>query len=162
MVINGSDPRSTHRSPNRGCPHRVGSRLIPLCWAVFIVAFPLLAVPVSAHQDRSGRSGEVNDAGKLYDFKIAKPDFLINGANLSKVEVWFWPSGTGITKPALLGAAQRITGSGGHEKWILGIPSDLLAIEIFATAFDKAGKVIGKKSLPYRGASAINGALYGK
>jgi hypothetical protein len=44
----------------------------------------------------------------------------------------------------------------------LRIPNDLLATEIFATASDETDKVIGKKSLPYKGASALYEALYEK
>jgi hypothetical protein len=131
-------------------------------WATFIIAFPLLAVPFSAHQDGVARAHETKHASKLYDFKIIKPNLLVDGANLSKVEVWFWSTGTEITKPAPIGTATRITGPGKHEKWVLRIPPGLLAVEIFATAFDEAGNVIGKKSLPYRGASALYEALYEK
>lgn len=135
---------------------------VRLCCSAFIVALPLLAATFSAHQARAIHARERENPGKLYGFEVAKPNFLVDGANLSKVEVWFWPTGTGITKAAFIGTARRITGPGVHEKWVLRIPPDLLAVEIFATAFDKAGNIIGKKSLPYTGASALCDALYGK
>jgi hypothetical protein len=105
---------------------------------------------------------EGKNAGEFYDFKIARPNLIVNGANLSKVEIWCWPTGTGITEPTLIGTATRATNRGKHERWVLRIPQDLLATEIFATAFDETGKVIGKKSLPYKGASALYEALYEK
>lgn len=149
-------------SLSRVSTRRHALRLTHRYWAVFILPLPLLAVPLFAYENDTDRANQAKDAGKFYDFKIAKPHFLVDGANLGKVEVWYWPTGTGITKPALLGTARRITVPGEHERWVLQIPSDLLAVEIFATAFDKAGNVIGKKSLPYKGASAIYDALYGK
>jgi hypothetical protein len=162
VLISSSDPRSTDRSPSCVRPRRDALRLIRLCCAIFITALPLLGFSAPANQARTEQMREGKNAGQLYDFKIAKPDFVVDGANLSKVEIWSWPTGTGITEPALIGTATRITDSGRHERWILRIPRDLLSVEIFATASDERGKVIGKKSLPYKGASALYEALYGK
>jgi hypothetical protein len=153
---------SSSRFLGRVFTRRDALRLAQFSWVSSVAGFLLLVVPLFAYENGTDRANEAKDAGKLHDFKIAKPDFLVDGANLSKVEVWFWPTGTGITKPALVGTANRATGPGEHEKWVLRIPADLLAVEIFATAFDKTGNVIGKKSLPYKGASALYDALYGK
>ena len=42
------------------------------------------------------------------------------------------------------------------------VPHDFLAVEIFAKGFNKAGNVVGQKSLPYQGVTALNEAMYGK
>jgi len=135
---------------------------LALCsWLVLpIVASPLPALPRSASYQ--AHSAAAKDGGQLRQFKIQKPNFVVDGAHLSSVEVWCWPAGTGITKPTLVGKAVRITAPGEHEKWVLRIPPDLLSTEIFATVFDRAGNEIAKKSLPYKGASALYEALYGK
>jgi hypothetical protein len=107
------------------------------------------------------RSHQPGNKGASHDFKVVRPRFVVCGAYLSKVEIWFWPAGTGIPEPALLGAARRITDAGQHETWVLRIPADLLAVQIFATAIDNSGNIVGKISLPYTGASALYDALYG-
>jgi len=162
VVINTSDPHSTAQPPGRVFTRRDALGLAHPYWATFIVACGFLVIPLSARQNGTAVAREAKDAGKLYDFKIAKPNFLVDGANLSKVEVWFWSTGTGITKPALIGTAKRITNEGKREKWVLRIPSKLLAVEIFTTAFDKTGNVVGKKSLPYKDPGALYNAMYGK
>jgi len=130
-------------------------------WFVLpIVASSLLALPRSASYQ--AHSAAIKEAGRLHRFKIKKPNFVVDGAHLSRVEVWSWPTGTGITKPELVGRAIRITAPGEHEKWVLRIPPDLLSTEILATAFDSAGNEMEKKSLPYKGASVLYEALYGK
>lgn len=121
-----------------------------------------VALPLPRSASYQVHSASAKDSGQLHQFRIEKPDFVVDGAHLSKVEVWCWPTGTGITKPELVGKAIRTTASGKHEKWVLRIPPDLLSTEIFATVFDGAGNEIGKKSLPYKGATALYEALYGK
>jgi hypothetical protein len=161
-MINDCDSHLRVRSQCRAFTRRDALRLAQLYWVTVIVAFALLAVPLSAHQGGMAQAHKPKDAGKLYDFKIAKPNFVVSGANLGKAEIWFWSTGTGITKPALIGTAKRITNEGKSEKWVLQIPPNLLAVEIFVTAFDTAGNEVGKKSLPYKDPGALYNAMYGK
>lgn len=134
----------------------------PVRWSILFFALPLVAVSQSVSKNVPPAASHRAHRGELYDFKIVRPDFVVTGADLARVEVWLWPTGTGITNPAPIGAAKRVTNAGKHEKWVLRIPPDLLAVKIFATAFDNAGDVVGKKSLPYPDLSALYEAMYGK
>jgi len=99
----------------------------------------------------------------LVSFEIAKPDFVVKGSNLSKVEIWAVPTGTGITEAdySLIGTAQRTNEAGDSEVWTLPIPvQQILATNIFARGFDGSGNQVGQISLPYNGASDIYDALY--
>jgi len=105
---------------------------------------------------------------RLRTIEIRRPNVVIRGAYLHKVEVWAIPRGRGITPDeyVVLGSAQRSNAAGPKEIWLFPIPpcateTRLLATGIFAKAFDKEGTVIGTKSLPYNGASAVHKALCG-
>lgn len=136
--------------------------LRPVRWSVLFFALLVAAISQPVPNDAARTAPDRAHRGELYDFKIVRPDFVVTGADLARVEVWLWPTGTGITNPAPIGAAKRVTNAGKHEKWVLRIPPDLLAVKIFATAFDNAGDVVGKKSLPYPDLSALYEAMYGK
>lgn len=144
------------------CTRRDALRLAQPYWITLFAGLPLFADPPFFYPESMARVNKSRRVGKLYDFKIAKHNFVVDGANLSRVEIWYWPTGTEIMKPARIGTAARVTDPGTHEKWVLRIPPDLLAVEIFATAFDEAGHPVGKKPLPYKGATALYEALYGK
>jgi hypothetical protein len=103
---------------------------------------------------------------QIHTIEVRRPNVVIRGAYLEKVEVWAIPTGTGITPDeyALLGNAKRSTAKGPREIWLFPIPpcateTRLLATEIFAKAFDAKGTLLGTKSLPYNGASAVYEAL---
>jgi hypothetical protein len=92
-------------------------------------------------------------------FEVNGPVLEVRGTNLAKVEVWYWSTGTGVSKPTLLGLARRKEQS--TTVWTFPIPSEpLLAVEVFTKAFDKDGRLLGTKSLPYKGAGAVYEALY--
>ena len=125
-----------------------------------LVVFGLSLATVSA-QSAAGRP-------RLLGVEVTRPNIVVHGAYLSRVEVWAIPTGTGIT-PAeytLLGKATRTNFAGPRETWQFRIPScatdtGLLATEIFVQGFDAFGVNIGKKSLPFQGASAVHQALCG-
>ena len=105
---------------------------------------------------------------QLRTIEVRRPNVVIRGAYLHKVEVWAIPTGTGITPDdyVVLGNAQRRNGPGPKEIWLFPIgpcatETRLLATEIFAKAFDEEGTVVGTKSLPYNGTSAVREALCG-
>ena len=105
---------------------------------------------------------------QLRTVQVRRPNIVISGANLSRVELWAVPTGTGITPDeyVLLGTAKRTNTAGSQEIWVFPIPpckSDtrLLATEVFAKGFSANGDAIGTKSLPYSGASAVDEALCG-
>src|SRR5713101_6961071 len=95
---------------------------MPLTLLIFsVLAFGLHGLCQPSHQRSIIRS-----------IVVKRPNIVVHGANLSKVEVWVFP-----------------------------IPSDpLSATEIFATGFDATGKSVSIKSLPYRGASQIYDVLW--
>jgi hypothetical protein len=125
-----------------------------------LVLFALSLATVSA-QIAAGRP-------KLLGVEVTRPNIVVHGAYLIRVEVWAVPTGTGITpdKLVLLGKATRSNVVGPKEIWLFHIPScatdtRLLATEIFVQAFDVTGVSIGKKSLPFEGANAVHEGLCG-
>ena len=124
-----------------------------------IVVFGLSLVAVSA-QTASGRP-------RLLGVEVTRPNIVVHGAYLQRVEVWAVPTGTGITPSdyVLLGKATRTSEAGMKETWQFRIPSctdtRLQATEILVQGFDSFGVNIGKKSLPFAGASAVRQALCG-
>ena len=126
---------------------------MPLTLLIFsVLAFGLHGLCQPSHQRSIIRS-----------IVVKRPNIVVHGANLSKVEVWAVPTGTGITPDeyTLLGTANHRNAAGEDEVWVFPIPSDpLSATEIFATGFDATGKSVSIKSLPYRGASQIYDVLW--
>src|ERR1700751_1548840 len=124
-----------------------------------LVAFGLSLATVSA-QSAAGRP-------RLLGVEITRPNIVVHGAYLNRVEVWAIPTGTGITagQYVLLGKATRTSFAGIREIWQLRIPpctdTRLQATEIFVQGFDSFGVNIGKKSLPFEGATAVHQALCG-
>src|SRR6266852_5666274 len=105
---------------------------------------------------------------QLRRIEVQRPNIVIRGAYLDKVEVWAVPTGTGITPVEYvpLGNAKRRNAAGSKEIWLFPIPpcatdTRLLAAEIFAKGFDAEGTVVGTQSLSYTGASAVHEALCG-
>ena len=105
---------------------------------------------------------------QLRRIQVRRPNIVIRGAYLGKVEVWAVPTGTEITPDeyVLLGNARRKTAAGSKEVWLFPIPScatdtRLSATEIFVKGLDTKGTVIATKSLPYSGASDVYRALCG-
>ena len=105
---------------------------------------------------------------RLQSVEVKRPNIVIRGAHLDRVEVWKIPTGTGITPDEYehLGNATRTGQAGADETWIFPIPScsndqSIMATEVFAKGYDAKGTLIGKKSLPDIVASAILRALCG-
>ncbi len=105
---------------------------------------------------------------KLLGVEVTRPNIVVHGAYLIRVEIWAVPAGTGVTpaQSVLLGKATRSNVVGPKEIWLFRIPScatdtRLQATEIFVQAFDVSGMSVGKKSLPFEGASAVHEALCG-
>ena len=101
---------------------------------------------------------------QLRAIEVRRPNIVIRGGYLSKVEVWAVPTGTGITQDeyALVGNAKRSNAAGRKEIWLFPIActSPLIpSTEVFAKGFDANGNEVGRKSLRYSGASEIADAL---
>jgi len=128
------------------------------------MAFCLLLIPairVSAAQTTRGPA--------LNRVEVNRPNVVIHGANLSKVELWAMPSGTGITPDmaVVVGSATRSSKAGSKEVWLFSLEpcsldeKGISATEVFVKAFDRHGKVVATKSLPYQGASEVYEGLCG-
>ncbi len=133
--------------------------------AVLII---ILAVVLGVWAYKS--AGPKADAAVLSIFKAERPNLVVEGSNLSKVEIWAVPTGTGITEDQyqkLGDATLTNTGSTSTQRWIFQIPREpVLATDIIARGFDMNGKVIGDLSLSIggsttTGATAINNELWG-
>lgn len=97
--------------------------------------------------------------------EVKRPNILVRGANLAKVEIWAAPTGTQVTPEMYLrlGTAKRLGAAGNNELWVFPIPPEpFSAAGIFAKGFDANGKAVVTKSLPYYGASDLYEALWGK
>jgi hypothetical protein len=109
--------------------------------------------------------GVKSQPAQISDIAIEKPNIVVHGLNLGKVEVWAIPTGTNITENdyQLLGvAALSSTDPGGVQAWALPIPAQpVLATEIFAKGFDVKGSEIGRVALPQTGATELSDALWG-
>ena len=109
-------------------------------------------------------------AGKprLYWVEVTRKKIVIHGGNLSKVEVWAVPSGTGMTPDmsVVVGSATR-SNAGPKEVWLFSLepcPLDakgINATQVFVKAYDSHGKVVDTKSLPYQGATEVYEGLCG-
>jgi hypothetical protein len=98
---------------------------------------------------------------------VKRPNIVVRGAYLAKVEIWAVPTGTGITEDeyTLVGAAKRSNAAGGNEIWLFRITCEsplVSSTEVFAKGFDESGYQIGRKSLPYTSLTAIAHALCGE
>src|SRR5216684_5814072 len=101
---------------------------------------------------------------QLRTIEVKRPNIVIRGAYLSRVEVWAVPTATGITPDeyAMVGNAKRSNAAGRKEIWSFPIActSPLIpATEVFVKGFDANSNEVGRKSLPYSGASEIADAL---
>jgi hypothetical protein len=99
--------------------------------------------------------------------KVVRPNIVVYGSCLSRVEVWVEPTGTGV-RESVIGEAKRVGRAGAHEKWIFaisqltGYPHAIMAVNLFAKGYDARGKVIGSKSLGFNAPGELNEALYGR
>ena len=103
-------------------------------------------------------------AGALGDFEVLKPELIIRGANLSKVELWAVPAGTGITEKDFirLGDATLAAEDSAGQTWRFLIPKDpVSATSIFAKGFDGTGIEAGRVQLPFTGEAKVADALWG-
>lgn len=100
----------------------------------------------------------------IISITLEKPNFIIKGRGLARVEVWAAPTGTGITEESYIkiGVGELKDGVDSKEQvWQIPIPREpLLLTEIFAKGFDEKGNLVGKVSLAIVGASDIYRELW--
>lgn len=81
----------------------------------------------------------------IKSFTVQRPNFIIGGDNLSRVEVW---NNSGQT-PVLIGTATKKSGQGEGEIWTLVIPANLAkTAKVYALGFDRNGTPVANMTLP--------------
>jgi len=104
-------------------------------------------------------------APAILSFTVERPDFVVHGTDLSRVEIWVVPTGTGITEAdyqKLGDAALSGTDTNGIKTWTLAIPQEeFLATDILARGFDENGETLSDVSLGITGATEIHDELWG-
>jgi hypothetical protein len=101
-------------------------------------------------------------AARLTSFAIDRPNLVVKGRYLARVEIWAIPAGTGITEKdyTLLGPTVKKVETGGEQVWIFPIPKEtILATALFARGYDEQGRDVGRVALPVEGVTALNKAL---
>jgi hypothetical protein len=86
-------------------------------------------------------------AASVKYFAVQRPNFVVRGENLGRVEIWAVISG----QPHLLGTAMMQSGvvqPGLGDTWTMPIPSHIGASQIFARGYNKAGAVAARMDLP--------------
>src|ERR1700751_3410517 len=82
------------------CRRRRWLSLVSLWGCLLTASLPFIVAAHAPSQNVDNfRSHQPGDEGALHDFKVVRPRFVVRGANLSRVEIWFWPTGTGIPEP---------------------------------------------------------------
>jgi hypothetical protein len=141
----------------------VGLLLIGLLLGLGVYAYNNVVIS-GATPDQS-QSPDTAAAATINTFSVQKPDFVVNGSELSKVEIWAVPTGSGVTESnyELLGSATLQSDSDPTAQvWTLPIPAaPVLATAIFAKGFDANGAAAANLSLPYNGATEIYDAVWG-
>ena len=103
---------------------------------------------------------------ELRSVTIKRPNIVVSGSYLRKVEIWAVPTGTGMSpEGGLVGNAKRSNSAGQKEIWLFPIACEsplIPSTEVFVKAFDAKGNQVGRRSLPYGGASDIAQALCGE
>jgi hypothetical protein len=98
--------------------------------------------------------GSPPNAGEITSFEIAPATVdggwimcqspakaILKGRNLKAVEVFWFPTGTGIEKPVAAGAMKKVRASAQQDTWELPL-SDVMSTSFWAQATDVNGGVI--------------------
>lgn len=96
---------------------------------------------------------------------VINDEFVIQGKDLSTVELWVIPSGTEITESQniKLGNAELQNRSEIGEVWVYPIPKEpLLITGIYAKGFNNRSREIGRVDFPVIGTTDIYNALWGR
>lgn len=103
------------------------------------------------------------EAGSISNFFVEKPNLVVTGRNLAKVEIWAEPAASYEEQEELLiGTARLSSFPGNDETWELLIPREPIpVIKVVAKAFNSAGAEIGTATLPAQGEADLFDALWG-
>jgi hypothetical protein len=128
--------------------------------AVIIIVLALLGYAASMFIGTRDTATEA----RLDTFIVEKPNLVLIGSGLSRVEIWAVPTGTGITDTdhQKLGEATRTNiGTTTDERWIFQIPQNpILVTEIYTKGFNANGDAVGKLSLDTTGATSLYELLW--
>lgn len=101
----------------------------------------------------------------LYGASVEKPNLVVRGKNLSKVEIWAVPLGANITEKdyELLGVATKDgVASDGSDEWLFPIPTTPLQVaQIFAKAYDKGGVFFATANIAAANPAMLHDLLWG-
>ncbi|MFM2357730.1 MAG: hypothetical protein RJA61_467, partial [Candidatus Parcubacteria bacterium] len=134
--------------------------IIPTIFIVLIIGLVSYGI-FYLIQKSTGDTGQTLSPA-LTSLTLEKPNFVVKGRGLAKVEVWAIPTGTDITESSYvkIGIADSIVSSG-EQRFNIPIPKEpMLLTEIFARGFDDKGRLVGKVSLNIKGASDIYRELW--
>ena len=100
---------------------------------------------------------------ELRTIAVKRPNIVVRGSYLGRVEIWAVPPGTEILpEGGLVGNARRNNAAGQNEIWLFRIACEsplIPSTKVFVKAFDVNGNQVRRMSLPYSGASDIAQAL---
>jgi len=102
---------------------------------------------------------------QLLSFSVVRPNLLVTGQNLARVQIWALPENETDSRENYLNFGTSILSSTVNEiqSWLLTIPADpAMATKIFAIAYDNQGLELPKLSLPENNFTDIYNALWGK
>lgn len=120
-------------------------------------------VPNSENNPNSSNPTDSTKTSEITSFGVEKPNFVIYGKNLSKVEIWGVPSGAGVGEDSyyMLAEAKLESQSSVSQKWVAKIPSEpQLLTSVFVKGMSTGGESLFK-DLNVSGASEINALLWG-
>jgi hypothetical protein len=116
------------------------------------------------YQNRGEVLDSGNDKSEVKGFTLEKPNFVVQGSNLTAVEIWATPTGTDVKEEdnIKVGNATLTSDIKGEQVWTLAIPEEpFLATGIFAKGFDRQGGEVNRKTLSLDGATEVYNALWG-
>ncbi len=101
---------------------------------------------------------------EIASISVERPNIVVEGKGLTKVEIWGVPTGTEVTEDAfkLLGEAKyQATNAAGVEIWIFPIPeTPLLMTGLIAKGYGQDGMLAGQVSLTEVGATSVYNLLW--
>lgn len=136
--------------------------IIPTIFIVLIIGLVSYGIFYLIQKSTSDSGQSLNPA--ITSLTLEKPNFVVKGRGLAKVEVWAIPTGTDITEASYvkIGIADaELPLSIGEQRFNIPIPKEpILLTEIFARGFDEKGRLVGKVTLNIKGASDIYRELW--
>ena len=122
-------------------------------WLIVLVII-IIAIALGLYSYAFGTKSQLIDASVHSETK----SFVVIGKRLSSVDVMIIPTGTNITEKDHQKLTSMILTKGDEndQEWTAHLPTQqFLAAGIYVKAYDSNKKEIGRKTLPYTGATEI-------